>query len=304
MDLRRAAERIGVLDQVLALPMGGEDRRSFEEQPEVRGARGLTRVRPEPLESVVERRVRPERRLDRHRRDHVGRADQRGEPFGGERADREHPLGAVHEREPFLRFQRERRQAGSLERTRRGLGSGVGQDLPRPDQREREVRERREIAGGTERSLLGHGRDHVRVQHRHHQVDELGANTRVPEGEDVGAEEEHRPRLGPGERTAHRRGVRTDDPVLQVRRLRWIDPDVRQGAEAGRDAVHDLAGANRVLDDRASCHDPLPPAGRERHVGARRDRGHVRQRERLPDRDRHGCEGYYPSQAPAFRGRA
>ena len=115
----------------------------------------------------------------------------------------------------------------------------------------------------------------------------------MTERQDVGAEEQHRARFVARERTPDRRRVRPDDPVLQVGRLRGVDPHVGERAEAGGDAVDDLARRDGVLDDRSSGGNPLARAGRERDIGARRDRGHVRQRERLPDRDRHGCEGYY-----------
>ena len=290
VDLRGAAERVRVLHEVLAVPVRREDRRALEEEPEVRGARGLPRMRAEALEPVVERRVRAEGRLDRHRRNHVGSPGERRQPLGRERPDREHPLRPVHEREAFLRLERERSEARAPERVRGGLGAGLGQHLPRPDQWQREIGERREIAGGAERPLFGHDGDHVGVQHRRHQIDQLRADARVTEREDVGAEEQHRTRLRPGERTPDRRRVRTNDPVLEVGGLRRVDPHVRERAETRGDAVDDVAGADGILDDGPSRDDALPRAGRECDLGTRRDRGHVRQRERLPDRDRHGAK--------------
>jgi hypothetical protein len=109
----------------------------------------------------------------------------------------------------------------------------------------------------------------------------------------VGAEEQHRASLGAREGASDGCGVRTDDPVLKLRGLRRIDPDVRERAEPGRDPVDDLAGRDGVLDHATGGGDTLPRSRPEDHVGPRRDRRHVRKRERLPDRDRHGCEGYY-----------
>jgi hypothetical protein len=136
-------------------------------------------MRAETLEPVVERRVRPQGGLDRHRRHDVGGADQRRQPLDRERSDREHPLGAVHQGEPFLRLQRERGESGALHRSRRGLGAGIRQHLARADHRQREVGQRTQVPGGAERSLLRHRGDHVGVQHLHHQVHELGSHARV-----------------------------------------------------------------------------------------------------------------------------
>ena len=70
--------------------------------------------------------------------------------------------------------------------------------------------------------------------------------------------------------------------MLEPGGLFGIDPDVRERAEAGGDAVHDLARRDRVLDHGPRRDDPLTRAPRERHVVPRRDGRDVRQRERSP----------------------
>ena len=115
--------------------------------------------------------------------------------------------------------------------------------------------------------------DHVCVQHLHHQVHELGAHARVTEREDVRAEEQHRARLRAGQRAPDRGRVRTDDPVLQVRCLRGIDPHVGECAEPGGDPVDDVAGRDRILDHSTRGGDRVSRGAEgNAHVGARRDR--------------------------------
>jgi hypothetical protein len=81
--------------------------------------------------------------------------------------------------------------------------------------------------------------------------------------------------------------------MLQIGCLRRIDPHVGERAEAGGDPVDDVTRLDRLLDHATRGVDACTRRSREGHIGARRDRGHVGQRERLSDRDRHGCEGYY-----------
>ena len=246
VHLRRAPQRVGVLHQVRAVAMGGEDRRPREDGAKVGRARDLSRMRPEPLEAFVEGAVGPQDGLDGHRRGDVGGLPQCLGPFEREQPDREHPLGAVDERQPFLRLQRERCQPGPLERhpARQTLAPVGG--FPLPDQRQGQVGQ-----GGQEGSLFRNRRYDVEVQHLGHQIDDLRAHARVAERQNVGPEQEHRAGLLAGERPPHRRRVRRHDAVLQVGGLRRVDPGVGQRAEPGRDAVHRPVRRDRSVHDLA-----------------------------------------------------
>jgi hypothetical protein len=130
---------------------------------------------------------RTERRLDRHRRDHIGRAQQ---PFGARQrqdTDRKHALCAVDEREPFLRLELERSEPCAAQRIACRLDA-VRREEPTPaDQGQGETCERREVARGTERASLGHRGDEIAVQHVHHAFHDLHPNARVPERQHVRA---------------------------------------------------------------------------------------------------------------------
>ena len=80
-----------------------------------------------------------------------------------EDADRQHALRAVHEREALLRLERRAaRGRPAPSRPPARLDAALGAEhLAVADQRQREVGERGQVAGGPERTLLRHGRDHV-----------------------------------------------------------------------------------------------------------------------------------------------
>ena len=291
VHLRRAPERVGILDLMWRIPVRLADRRSGQERAQVRRARGLPRMGTQRLEPLVEGRVGAERGLDRHRCDDVGRPRERLRPGEREHPDREHALRPVHQREPFLGFERERRQRLVRQHVAGGhrCRAVVGrQQAPEPDQREREAGERREIAGSPERSLLRDRRDHVAVQHLDHAIDHDLPHAGMAEREDVCAEQQHRARLLPRQRRSDGGRVRGHDAVLERGGLLGRDRDVRERAEAGRHAVHPTAVGDGPLHHRARGADPFAGGARERHVRAARHRDHVLERQRLAHRYRHG----------------
>ena len=115
VDLRRAAQRVGVLDPIVAVAMAGDDRRTGEQRPEVRRAGRLADLRAHADEVGGERPVGAEQRLRRHRPGDVGDAQQHIEVGEGQDEHAEHPVGAVDERQALLGPQRERFDAGGRE---------------------------------------------------------------------------------------------------------------------------------------------------------------------------------------------
>ena len=135
----------------------------------------------------------------------------------------------------------------------------------------------------------------VLVEHLDHQIDQGRTHARVAEREDVRTQQEHRARLLSRERATHGGRVRAHDAVLQLGRLRGIDPYVGERSESRRDAVDRGARIDRALDDRPGGHHALPRAAGERNGGAVGHRHDLRELEPLPDLDRHGgkatCSG-------------
>ena len=131
MHLWRAAQGICVLHEVRRVSMRLADRRSGEQRAEVRRRCRLPRVGTQRMQPLVEGRVGSEQRLDRHRRDHVRRAEESHRPRERHDPDREHALRAVDEREALLRAELERRELRTCERVGRRFRPMLGEHRDR-----------------------------------------------------------------------------------------------------------------------------------------------------------------------------
>src|SRR4029450_12105315 len=103
-----------------------------------------------------------------------------GAAGGGEEPDREHPLRAVDEGEALLGLELERFEPGRTQEVARGPSRAIHQQLAAADEREREVRERRQVTGRAKRALFWHDGDQVPIQHLDHPLDDLGSDARTP----------------------------------------------------------------------------------------------------------------------------
>ena len=156
VDLRHAAQRVRILDLVGQSLVARLERRVAEQVAELRGDRDLAGMRPGQLVGRRERDVRPEQRLDAHRRRDAGRPD---EPVGvgeQERPDRAHQLGPVEEREALLGLEDERLEADLAQGDERRHVLAADLDPAAADERQGEVGERRQVAGRADRALLRH----------------------------------------------------------------------------------------------------------------------------------------------------
>ena len=68
VHLRRAAQAVGVLHRVVAVPVAGEQRAARQQPAQVGGAGQLAGMRPDHLDPLVVRAVGAEQRLDAHAR--------------------------------------------------------------------------------------------------------------------------------------------------------------------------------------------------------------------------------------------
>jgi hypothetical protein len=156
------------------------------------GHRDLARVRPGADDALVEGHDGALQRLERHR------AGEVGDPAGGlgvehgERADRGHVLGAVQERQALLGLERHRRQAGGGQRGRGGLADAAVLDLALADQAERQVGQRREIAGRADRAAARDQRVDPGGEHRAQLIGDDGAGAAAAGREHRGAQQHHR----------------------------------------------------------------------------------------------------------------
>ena len=234
------------------------------------GDRDLARVRPGQLVRGGERDVGPEQRLDRHRRRDARGADQ---PVGvgeEERAERAHQLRAVEQREALLR---PRASSGSRPASRSATSAGTtlaaDLDLAAPDERQREVGERREVARTRRRCPAPGTTGWMPVLEEGAAAGRRGAagSPLWPERQRVRPQQEHRPDDLARERPARRppRGSSGGSPG--ARRVLGRDERRREVAEAGRHAVDDLARGDEGVDDVARLLHPLARVDVERGRG-------------------------------------
>ena len=126
---------------------------------------GLAGVRPQLLQIGGEHPVGAELSLDAHRRGDIGQPEQVVQVGQREHQLAEHAVGAVDERQPLLLGEGDRGQAVRAQRVGGRLQFAVaGAHLPLPHDRERDVRQRREITRTAEASVLVDHRRQARRQ--------------------------------------------------------------------------------------------------------------------------------------------
>ena len=196
-----------------------------------------------------ERDVGPEQGLDAHRRGHARRCPQAVGIGQEQRADRGHQLGPVEEREALLGAEHERFQAGCAEGDERRHDLAVHLHLAPADQRQGEVGQRREVARCAHGPLGRNERVDPSREEREQPLDhDCGATAAVAERQGVGAEQEHRPDDLAVKRSADARRVAHQEVLLEPFGIRRGDEPVGKRAEAGRDAVDDVAVGDEPLD--------------------------------------------------------
>ena len=224
----------------------------------------LSGMRPSQLVGRRKRDVGAEQRLDADRRGHAGRPRQPVSVGEEQRPDRAHELGAVQEREPFLGLEDERLEADLAKGDERGHRVAVELDRAASDERQRQMGKRRQVARRADGTLRRHDGMDTELEEGEQPVDEERPAAAVPQGQRVRPEQEHRPDDVPGQGRADACRVAHQQVLLQPRRVGRCDEPRRQGPEAGRDPVDDLAGGDEPLDDVSGLLHPRPSVAIER----------------------------------------
>ncbi len=250
VDLRRAAQRVGVLHAgALRAAVAGHDGGAGEQGPQVGGAVGLAGVRAQRLQVRGEHRVGPELGLDAHGGGQVSRAEQQREVVGGEGQHPEHAVDAVGEGQALLLAQHDRRDASGGERIGRGQRLAADPHGPLAHRGERAVGQRSEITRAAQRPELVHHRRDARVQHRRVGLGGLQAHASAPGGQRRQAQQHQRADDLALDLRAGARRVRADEAALQSGAVSRGDVLGGQRAEPGGDAVMRLRIVGQRLDD-------------------------------------------------------
>ena len=181
--------------------------------------------------------------------------DSRSASASEQRPERAHQLRAVEERQPLLRLERQRLEAGLPQRDQRRHHLPVELHLAAPDERQREVRERREVAGRADAPLLRHDRVDPERQELADPVHEQRPAPGVAERERVRAQQQHRPHDLARERAPDAGGVRGDEVLLEPGGVLGRDERRGEVAEARSSPRRPpRPGATSVsMTSRASC---------------------------------------------------
>src|SRR5207248_2530584 len=243
-DLGSAAHRVRVLDGVgQVVPVTVHDGRPLEQPVDVGGRDRLAGMWPDRVQFRGERPVRAEHGLDGQCGGHVGHGEQVGGVALGEDEHAEHPVGTVDQRQPFLAGQRDRVQAGGVQRLgARDPGTVLAQHPALAHEYQRAVGQWGQVTGGTERAVLGYPRGDVVVEQVHQGLGDERAYPGVAQRQRPYPQQQHRADDLPGHRRADPGRVGTDERVLELGAPFGRDERTGERAEPGGDAVDRLLG--------------------------------------------------------------
>ncbi len=211
---------------------------SVEDPHHVCGGDGLARLGSQCLQVRREHPLGAEQAFDAHRRCDVGQHEQPVEVGQGEDQLAEHAVRAVDECEALLLGQDDRFNAMRGESLRSGNElTAEGADVAFPDDRQRDVREGREVSGAAQAAVLVDNRRQTGGEGPGVCLRDFGAHTGAAGGQRRQSQQHHRPHDFPLDLRPRSRGVGTNQAALQL--CSEIVGDVAgcQGTEAGGDAV-------------------------------------------------------------------
>ena len=190
------------------------------------------------LDARVERRVAAEARIDRQRTGDEGR---RHRTLGRlnratERKRRRH-LRPVQQCQAFLCRQGQRRQAGDFQRFGRFHPLAFVASLAFAQQHQRHVGQRRQVAGGTDRTFQRNVRVNLGIDQGDQGVDHHPANTGETTAQAVDLEHHDQAHQRIADRLANTGGVGQHQGALQVFQVFAGNAGRGQQAETGVDAV-------------------------------------------------------------------
>jgi hypothetical protein len=134
---------------------------------------------------------------------------------------------------------------------------------PSPIRRQRQMRQRSQIAARAHAALRRHEGSDAAVQHFAQRVDDDPAHARETLGQRIGAQQHHGARFRRGERFADSDGVRTHQVDLQLANLVAGNAHIAELAHAGSDRIGQLVAGDNLVDHRARPVHGLARIGRQ-----------------------------------------
>jgi hypothetical protein len=250
-----AAQAVRVLHAVVALFVALADGAVGQQRAVVARHVDLPRLAAQRVDARVKRPVAAARGVHRQRAHHQCALEHRLE--GEQRMQRQRGAGlrAVDQCQALLGRQLQRRDAEARQGRGRGLAAAVSaQEEALAHQRQRHVRQRCQVATGTDAALAGHIGHEAGVVHRQQAVDDRRPNAAVPSPEAGCLQRQHQPQHRRRQRRTHAHAVAADQVPLQRGEVFAADARGRQLAETGVDAVHRrVARCSRLHHGRAGA---------------------------------------------------
>ena len=188
----------------------------------------------------------------------AGHQRARQQVLGGKqrgKGERRRNLGAVDQREALLGAQFERREPGGGKAVFGRNKLTLVAHAADADQRRPQVRERRKIARGPDRTLQWDAGVDLVLDQPHQRLDHVPAHAGMAPRQTGRLEHEHEPYDGVVQERSRPRAMRQDQVPLQARELAAANPPRREFAETRVDAEDDLAARDQAVD----CHVSRPP---------------------------------------------
>ncbi len=220
MHLRHAAQAICVLHPGVVFAMRLANLRTLHQPHQVSSRVNLPFVRPCQMNSRIKCRWRTHQSLQRHCARQVAEPHHAARSRRRKRAHCGHRLRAVQERQSLLRSQRQWLKPRPPQRFSTRQPRALIERLPLTDHNERQMRQRRQIAARSHRSLFRNHRVNARVEKRNQQLQQLRPHPAESLCKHIRAQQQHRSRFrfrqrlaNPARMTAHKVDLQLGQPL-------------------------------------------------------------------------------------------
>src|SRR5580698_4551529 len=237
VDLRHAAQTVCILHARVVMAMRLAYLAICQQTAKVSCRADLAAMRTGRVNTLVEGSWCSAQSFERHGSGEVEEFGDAESAIECERSRCGHRLRAVEEREPFLGFKSEWLDSGGLQSASGSSALALMDDIAFADESEGQMRERSEIAAGSDGAACRNDRVNAVIQQRNQRLDHYGANAAVAFGKNVGTQQQHRARFRLGERFAESGSVATNQIVLQRAQIAVRDANIGEFPESGVNSV-------------------------------------------------------------------
>ena len=158
----------------------------------------------------------PGKRVDGHGRREIGGVKQFLQPGSRQNASRQHLRSAIVQGQAFLVREPYRCQPGAPQRLGTGQSLAPVERLAAAQQHDCQVRQRRQVAAGSDRTFLRHHRCDACIEHRHLRLEGADADSGVTTHQGVDSNHQHCPHHLRWKRLADADCVGNDQVALQL----------------------------------------------------------------------------------------